>query len=206
MILVTIIGLVGAASLKVDTLLRRAQAERELLEVGAAFSAALRSYAAATPRGKPAQPPSLQELLKDPRAPGVLRHLRKVFVDPVTGRAEWGIVYVGGNRGVLAVYSLSAAPPLKLANFDARFVGFEDRKHISDWKFTANGQGLLGRVDLAAEGRREQPPGDGDLSAPREPAPPPVIPPSADPPAAPAPAPEVSVAPPGEPPADATGN
>jgi type II secretory pathway pseudopilin PulG len=157
MILVAIIGLVGAASLKVDTLLRRARAEHELLEVGAAFSAALRSYAAATPLGQPTQPPSLQELLKDPRVPGVLRHLRKVFVDPVTGKAEWGIVYAGENRGVLAVYSLSAAQPLKIANFDLRFQGFEDRKHISDWKFTANGAGLLGRVEVAADGRREPP-------------------------------------------------
>lgn len=143
-ILLTIIGLVGAAALKVDALLRRAAAEEELLEIGAAFSAALQSYADATPKDQPKlPPPSLKELLNDPRFPGVRRHLRKIFVDPLTGKAEWGILYQGDRRGVLAVYSLSGAKPLKVANFDARFPNFENKAHISDWKFTANGQGVV---------------------------------------------------------------
>ena len=141
-VLVAIIGLVGAATLKVDALLRRAAAEEELLEIGAAFSAALTSYAEATPRGQPTYPPSLQDLLKDPRFPAIRRHLRKIFVDPITGKAEWGIVHAGSDTGVLAVYSLSRAPPLKVANFDARFANLENREHISDWKFAALGQGV----------------------------------------------------------------
>jgi type II secretory pathway pseudopilin PulG len=146
-ILVAIAGLVGAATLHVDALMRRAAAERELLEIGATFSDALRSYADATPRGQPQQPPSLQELLKDPRFPGVRRHLRKVFVDPVTGKAEWGIVYAGNvngkGSGVLAVYSLAVDRPLKIANFDARFQNFEKKEHLSDWKFAATGQTVV---------------------------------------------------------------
>lgn len=139
---VAMLGLVGAATLKVNTLLRRAAAEQDLLEIGAAFSEALRSYAAATPRGYPTAPPTLQDLLKDPRFPGTRRHLRKIFVDPVTGKDEWGIVYQGDKVGVLAVYSLSQAQPLKVANFDARFLNFENKEHLSEWKFTATGQGV----------------------------------------------------------------
>lgn len=141
-IMVAIIGLVGAATLRTDALLRRAAAERELLEVGAAFSEALRSYAEATPRGQPQQPPSLQELLKDSRFPGVRRHLRKIVMDPITGKPEWGIVFVNkvNGSGVLAIYSLSQNRPLKVANFDVRFPGFENKEHISDWKFAATGQ------------------------------------------------------------------
>jgi len=139
---VAILGLVGAATLKVDSLLRRAAAEQDLLEIGAEFSEALRSYAAATPRGYPTAPPTLQDLLKDPRFPGTRRHLRKIFVDPVTGKDEWGIVYQGDKIGVLAVYSLSRAQPLKVANFDARFLNFENKEHLSEWKFTATGQGV----------------------------------------------------------------
>lgn len=150
-----IIGLVGAATLKVDALLRRASAERELLETGAAFSEALKSYADATPRGQPTQPPSLKELLKDPRFPGVRRHLRKIFVDPVTGKAEWGIVWAnpGNETGVLAVYSLSQAQPLKQANFDARFANLEGKEHLSEWKFAALGQ------TIAQPGQQGQQPG-----------------------------------------------
>lgn len=179
-VFVAILGLVGAATLKVDGLLRRAAAEQELLEIGAAYSAALRSYAAATPRGMTPVPPTLQDLLKDPRFPGTRRHLRKIFVDPVTGKAEWGIVYLGDKTGVLAIHSLSQARPLKVANFDARFPGFENREHLSEWKFSA------------AEGRLAAPGGP-----PAEPAP---IPRPVAPPAIPAPAPETPAeAPPAEP-------
>lgn len=143
LILLAVLGLVGAAGLKMGTLLQRAAAEEELLEIGAQFSEALRSYAAATPPGQPQQPPGLQDLLKDPRFPNPRRHLRKIFVDPVTGKAEWGILYVGDKVGVLGVYSLSNARPLKVANFDIRFLGMENRERISDWKFLmAGGDGV----------------------------------------------------------------
>lgn len=142
-IFVTIIGLVGAATLKIGALLQRAAAEEELLEIGAAFSAALDSYAAATPQGASPYPPSLKELLKDPRVPGVRRHLRKIFVDPMTGKAEWGVVYLGdGTTGVVAVHSLSTAKPLKVANFDSRFAGLDNADTISAWRFKARDPAL----------------------------------------------------------------
>lgn len=222
LVLVTVIGLVGAAALKVDALMRRAAAERELLEIGAAFSEALRSYADATPRGQPAQPPSLQDLLRDPRYPGVRRHLRKIFLDPMTGKAEWGIVYLGsaadaagnaggapasgingggtnaggraaggiggslfgagagasggafsltdgggrGTGGIVAVYSLSQARPLKVGNFDARFQNFDNKTRISDWKFAALGQGVTPAVPAGPSTDGAQaPPGAADANA-----------------------------------------
>ena len=187
-ILLAILGLVGAAALKVDALLARAAAEQELLEVGAAFSAALDSYAAATPQGKPTQPPSLQDLLKDNRFPTIRRHLRKIFDDPISGKAEWGITYVGDKVGVIGVYSLSQAQPLKLANFDARFQNFENKNHYAEWKFTANGQGALERAsDLTGK-----PP--ATLPVPGT-ALPPVSPPPPAPAPAPAPEPEPAVQP-----------
>ncbi|WP_229458559.1 type II secretion system protein [Massilia glaciei] len=142
-VLVAIIGLTGAATLKINALLQRAAAEEELLDIGAAFSDALRSYAAATPAGQPPQPRTLQDLLRDPRVPGVRRHLRKVFVDPMTGKAEWGVQYLNGQSGVVALHSLSDARPFKIGNFDARFRGFDNRARISDWKFTLDGQGAV---------------------------------------------------------------
>ena len=142
-IFVAIIGLVGAATLKIGSLLQRAAGEEELLEIGAAFSAALDSYAAATPRGGSPYPPSLAELLKDPRSPAVRRHLRKVYVDPLTGKAEWGIVYLGGGEtGVVAIHSLSNARPLKIANFDSRFKGLDNKETVSEWRFTAGERSL----------------------------------------------------------------
>lgn len=171
-IFVAIIGLVGAATLKIGSLLQRAAAEEELLEIGAAFSAALDSYAAATPRGASPYPPSLAELLKDPRSPAVRRHLRKVYVDPLTGKAEWGIVYLGGGEtGIIAIHSLSTARPLKIANFDSRFKGLDNKEMISEWRFSAGERSLAPVVTSTQSGGPvPQPP-------PPVPQPAPVVPP-----------------------------
>lgn len=194
-VFVAILGMVGAATLKVDGLLRRAAAEQELLETGAAFSAALRSYAAATPHGSSPVPPTLRALLKDPRFPGTRRHLRRIFVDPVTGCTEWGIQYQGDKVGVLAVYSLSQAQPLKLANFDARFQQFENKEHLSEWKFTA-GQAVPGLSAPAVPAPVKPPPAPVPQVTP--------LPSPADPPPV-QPAPEpAEPAEPAEPPAPAT--
>ncbi|GGY85246.1 type II secretion system protein [Pseudoduganella plicata] len=139
-ILVAILGLVAATTVRLGATIQRAAAERELLYIGEQFSDALKSYAAATPQGQPQQPPTMKELLKDPRFPGTRRHLRKVFVDPMTGKPEWGIVYMGDKLGVLGIHSLSTAEPIKVSNFPSRFQAFEGKRKISDWVFTFNGQ------------------------------------------------------------------
>ncbi|WP_313168669.1 type II secretion system protein [Massilia oculi] len=193
-IFVAIIGLVGAATLKIGSLLQRAAAEEELLEIGAAFSAALDSYAAATPRGASPYPASLAELLKDPRSPAVRRHLRKIYVDPLTGKAEWGIVYLGGGEtGVVAIHSLSTAKPLKVANFDSRFKGLDNKEMISEWRFSAGERSLAPAVPTTQSG------GPGAQPAPSVPQPaappPPPPPPEVKEPAPPEPVQEEPAAP-----------
>lgn len=209
-VLVAIIGLVTATTLKVGSVLQRSRAERELLYIGAAFSDALQSYASATPSGQPTQPGSLRDLLKDPRFPGTRRHLRKIFVDPITGKAEWGLVRLGdaegkgdGKGGIVAVYSLSDARPVKVGNFPTRFQAFEGRAHISDWKFT-----LTGKPATAAPVGPAQPSiplkHDGGADGGRPSAPAPATTGAAAPAVAPAPTPSSdngTAAPPSEPPA-----
>nr|WP_307766644.1 type II secretion system protein [Duganella aquatilis] len=138
--MVAIIGMVTASTLKMGAVIQRGRAEQQLLDIGAAYSDALQSYADATPAGMPTQPRSLLELLRDPRFPGVRRHLRRIYVDPMTGGTEWGIVYLGDHVGVLAVYSLSDAKPVKIGNFPPRFAMLAGRQKISEWRFTAAGK------------------------------------------------------------------
>lgn len=157
-IFITIIGMVGALTLKADALLRRAAAEEELLAIGADFADALKSYAAVTPKGQPTQPRKLEDLLRDTRFPEPRRHLRKIFVDPITGKAEWGIQYQGEQGGVIAVYSLSTSRPLKVGNFDPRFSGFDNRPRISDWKFAATGTSLVALAAKEPKAGAEPPP------------------------------------------------
>jgi hypothetical protein len=98
--------------------------------------------------------------------PGVRRHLRKIFVDPLTGKAEWGVVYLGdGTTGVVAVHSLSTAKPLKVANFDSRFAGLDNADTISAWRFKARdpalgqGPGQMQPTAPAAPAAQPVPPG-----------------------------------------------
>ncbi|MGK5044627.1 type II secretion system protein [Janthinobacterium sp. GB4P2] len=161
-ILVAILGLVGAAGLKMGSLLQRQAAEQELLDIGAQFSDALYSYAVATPPGQPQQPPTLAALLRDPRFPQVRRHLRKLFVDPITGRAEWGLLYQPGSNGIIGVHSLSKAEPLKIGNFDVRFAGFEGKAHFSEWHFMVDAQVQATRAAAASA----MPAGDAPATAP----------------------------------------
>lgn len=159
-ILVAILGLVGAAGLKMGSLLQRQAAEQELLDIGAQFSDALYSYAAATPAGQPQQPPNLAALLRDPRYPQVRRHLRKLFTDPITGRAEWGLLYQPGSNGIIGVHSLSKAVPLKVGNFEARFAGLEGKTHFSEWHFMLDAQAQVAQAAAAASVPAGEPPAD----------------------------------------------
>lgn len=185
-VFVFIIGLVGAATLKVDALLRRAQLEQELLETGAQFSAALNSYAAATPRGQPRAPLSLGDLLRDKRFPNPRRHLRKVFIDPVTGKPEWGLVRAGEAGPIIGVHSLSQATPLKQANFDMRFAGFENREHLAQWRFMAQETGAPALVPPNVPAQPQTPP--ATPPPPQQPPTPDPEPPQDEPPAEEAPA------------------
>ena len=191
-ILLAIIGLVSATTLKLGVILQRAAAERELLNIGAQFSDALESYAKATPAGQLNVPPTLNELLRDPRFPGVRRHLRRIFVDPMTGKAEWGIQYASGTSGVLGVYSLSDAKPIKIANFPARFQGLEGKLRLSDWKFGRNANAVQPPVQPGQPGQPGSPvagqPGQPMLGQPVPGAVPPPTTPVAPPAAEPEPA------------------
>jgi len=174
-ILVAILGLVGAAGLKMGSLLQRQAAEQELLDIGAQFSDALSSYARATPAGQLRQPASLAALLRDPRYPQVRRHLRKLFVDPITGRAEWGLLHQPGGNGIIGVYSLSRAAPLKVGHFETRFAGFEGKSHLSEWQF------MVSDELLAPPGTIQAPvplpiPAPANVPATSPPALPPVLP------------------------------
>lgn len=203
-IVVAIIGMVAATGLKLGSVVQRSLLEEELLHIGAEFSDALQSYADATPAGQPRQPPSLKELLRDPRFPGVRRHLRKIYVDPMTGSAEWGIVYLADKVGVVGVYSLSEAQPVKIGNFPSRFQGFSGKSHLSEWKFTLTGKVARAGADSAPAAEPLTPPAaeppvetalaprPGKAEPAKTPAPPDAeeaAPEAAEPPEAPAPEP-----------------
>jgi type II secretory pathway pseudopilin PulG len=106
--------------------------ETELLFIGHQYRKAIERYFLSGPQRQ--YPRTLEELLKDPRRPGAERYLRKLYPDPVTGAAEWGLVKAP-DGGILGVHSLSTDKPLKLAGFKPRDAGFERAQTYADWKF-----------------------------------------------------------------------
>ena len=108
-ILVAILGLVGAAGLKMGSLLQRQAAEQELLDIGAQFSDALYSYAAATPPGQPQQPPTLAALLRDQGSDLPTGHQAALMQDhqPIVGL--YFVEQVGGPQHADALFDAQAA-------------------------------------------------------------------------------------------------
>jgi type II secretory pathway pseudopilin PulG len=114
------LGSVGAARLLAST--ERAEREAELIFIGHQFRQAIRSYIQAGPRSG-LYPATLNDLLTDNRYPKPMRHLRRLFVDPITGQADWGLVNAP-EGGIMGVYSLSDREPQKRANFDIEDADF----------------------------------------------------------------------------------
>jgi type II secretory pathway pseudopilin PulG len=131
---VAILGASLGAAAESWTTAQRREKERQLLFVGNQYQQAIGRYFEATPGPAKRFPPSLEALLKDPRFPGTQRYLRKLYPDPVTGSDEWGLVEAPGG-GILGVYSLSEARPLKVAHFSGDAKDFEGREKYSEWVF-----------------------------------------------------------------------
>lgn len=89
----------------------RRQKEMELVFRGNQIRQALDDYYNMAPSGQPKLlPRQLGDLLQDPRHTNLVRHLRQIGVDPITGQA-WGLIHEGPF--VKGVYSQSQQVPLR---------------------------------------------------------------------------------------------
>jgi hypothetical protein len=86
------------------------------------------------PRGGSRHPAQLGDLLLDPRYPGIRRHLRKLYADPMTGRPDWGTV-AAPDGGIMGVFSRSTETPIRVSGFAENFTNFERARAYSDWVF-----------------------------------------------------------------------
>jgi type II secretory pathway pseudopilin PulG len=152
LILIAVISVAASATLKVGAAMHRRAAEEELLAIGGEFRDAFVSYANSTPLGQPRTPPSLDDLLKDPRFPTVRRHLRRIYVDPISGKQEWGAIQAQPGPGIMGVYSLAEGTPIKIANFDLRFQDFEGKTSYRDWIFMPPSEAIVPTQGLARSG------------------------------------------------------
>jgi hypothetical protein len=136
---VAIYGQQGAGSRRPAGSGACSEARRTTARAGRQFKAAIASYhESKLLAGRKEFPATLDDLLLDSRGPGVNRHLRKVFVDPMTGKAEWGLVRVAGR--IVGVHSLSDKRPIKQDGFDVDEAGFRHKRMVSEWVFSYTGR------------------------------------------------------------------
>lgn len=137
----TYIGLLVAVALlsiglaavgQVWSTIAKRERERELLFIGSEFRRAIGRYYEGSPGAKHF-PRKLEELVEDQRFPVVKRHLRKIYLDPMTGKANWALVVQGDQ--IVGVHSRSTAEPLKIDNFASADNSFAGSGSYADWQF-----------------------------------------------------------------------
>jgi len=111
----------------------RAEKEKQLLFVGGQYRAAITSFYASTPGDVKVYPTSLDDLLLDKRMPNVKRHLRQIYIDPMTEKADWGLVLQKGR--IVGIFSSSTLRPLKHNGFNDSDDRFTGAKSYQEWIF-----------------------------------------------------------------------
>lgn len=75
----------------------------------------------------------LKDLLEDPRTPGRVRHLRRLYRDPMTNR-EFSVIREP-NRGIVGVVSTSSSETIKKDNFPEPLQDLAGQQYYNQWKF-----------------------------------------------------------------------
>lgn len=140
LIVIAVLGIFASGALQLGVQISRRDAEHALLAAGGEFERALYSYSGTSIANQNSNasiakgPRTLNELLKDPRSAGILRHLRRVYADPLTGLDNWGIVRDPAGF-ILGVYSQAPGQPIKQAAFEISQSSFENAAAYSQWIF-----------------------------------------------------------------------
>ncbi|AXA91101.1 type II secretion system protein [Massilia sp. YMA4] len=118
----------------------RREREQELLQVGAAYATAIAAYHRLSPGGTPRYPLSLDELVDDRRFVGTVRHLRRLYLDPVTRSP---LEPVRDRAGlIVGVRSVSTVRALRRMPYQLPSGGHIDGERYMDWQFVYVPSGL----------------------------------------------------------------
>lgn len=133
---VTLFGLLaGIAGSSWQTIMQRHK-EEELLWRGSQIRKAINSYYNYKPSEAVAIkqfPSSLDDLISDPRILKPVKHLRKIYSDPITGN-DWLLIKAPGG-GIMGVHSSSETKPFKRYGFSESNKSFNGQLRYIDWDF-----------------------------------------------------------------------
>lgn len=133
--LISVLAMTAVAASVVWRIAKQRDDERELVFIGRQFAAAIEHYRAYA--GDPAQPypRRLEDLLRDDRSITPQRHLRRLYVDPMTGDSQWGLIRLP-DGGIVGVHSLSDRKPYPRTFVVAGFSAPESTSY-QEWQFVA---------------------------------------------------------------------
>lgn len=114
----------------------RREREQDLLRVGALYAKAIAVYRGASPGSQKLYPATLDDLLLDTRMVGTVRHMRKLYPDPLGPERAWGLV-LGPDGRVRGVFSQSTDAPLRTEALELASASLPAARKYSDWKFVA---------------------------------------------------------------------
>jgi type II secretory pathway pseudopilin PulG len=143
---ITALGLLAATAGQVWRSTAQRAREGELLFAGQQFRQALDSYHALVVGGAQQYPADLKDLLDDRRSQVTLRHLRKIYIDPMTGQADWVLVTAGER--IVGLHSRSTLPTY-LRSFEGADAGFNGSLRYDQWVFRAGASGTAGSAGSA---------------------------------------------------------
>jgi type II secretory pathway pseudopilin PulG len=134
--LLFLIAVLGVALAVLGTLwhsVNLREKEAELLFIGDQYRRALLSYYQHTPGDEKNYPRQLTDLLLDPRFPQPVRHLRRLYSDPIS-RAAWQVLRNEAGE-IIGIHSASTAMPRKIAGFPPQYTDFAGVNRYADWVF-----------------------------------------------------------------------
>ena len=139
LVAIVIMGLMLTLVSRVWSVSEQREREAQLLFAGDAIRMAIASYYASGHQ----YPMSLQDLVLDDRSPVPKRHLRRLYIDPMTGTADWTLVRAPDGIGIMGVASGSKLAPLKRKGFAPVDAGFADLDCYCAWQFVYVPRGYL---------------------------------------------------------------
>ena len=148
-VMIIAVLMLGLALAVVGTVTRtEAQRQREvqLLFVGHQFRSAIARYFA---QNGGRFPQTLEELVEDEHAVRPAHYLRRLYLDPMTGTIEWGVLRLP-NGGIYGIYSASTTVPWKQKGFEHVDFGFDEAPCYRAWRFTYVPRGPRTLIDPGA--------------------------------------------------------
>lgn len=131
---VAFLGVAIGAAATVWSTQRQREREHELLVIGGEFQQAIRSYYLESPGMVKTYPAKLEDLIKDERFLYVKRHLRQIYVDPMTGTRNWKLI-IAPQGGIMGVSSLSEKIGIMAGGQDDRLINLNGIRTYSEWVF-----------------------------------------------------------------------